>query len=138
MSTEATVKGSSSDSDTDMAEDLSTSNGFKEFTTGNGLSDEQNNHVQQCLKSRKVLEEDELLRLSKQVGPEWRQLGNALKFPYTKLDALETEAGGQESDAVHKMLQDWLSWMKEKATVGKLAKALYLNKEWEAILSLNP
>lgn len=129
------IKSSGSDSDTDMAECCDTSNGFEEVETG--LSQEQNAQVQKCLKSRKILEEDDFLRLSKQVGPEWRQLGNALKFNFTKLDALEAETASQ-SDAVHKMFQDWLAWKKEKATVGRLTKALYLNKEWEAILSLNP
>lgn len=130
------AKGTSSDSDTDMAE-CCASNGFED-SANNGLSSEQNEHVQACLKSRKVIGEDELLRLSKQVGPEtWRQLGNALKFNFTKLDALEAETSSQ-SDAVHKMLQDWLAWKKEKATIGRLTKALYLNKDWEAILSLNP
>ena len=43
-----------------------------------------------------------------------------------------------QSDAVHKMVLDWMAWKKEKATVGRLSKALYLNKEWEAILSLTP
>ena len=38
----------------------------------------------------------------------------------------------------HKMVLDWIAWKKEKATVGRLTKALYLNTEWEAILSLNP
>ena len=84
-----------------------------------------------------ILDEDEILRLSKQVGPEWRQFGNALKFNFTKLDALAAETQTQ-SDAVHKMVLDWMAWKKEKATVGRLTKALYLNTEWEAILSLNP
>ena len=102
-----------------------------------GLTDEQKDHVQKCLKSRRVLEEDEILRLSKQVGSEWRQFGNALKFNFTKLDALAAETESQ-SDAVYKMVLDWMAWKKEKATVGRLTKALYLNTEWEAILSLNP
>ena len=101
-----------------------------------------------------------------QVGSEWRQFGNALKFNFTKLDALAAETESQvkkkfkicvwiisnclsflnyfhfiiifQSDAVHKMVLDWMAWKKEKATVGRLSKALYLNKEWEAILSLTP
>jgi len=125
---------SSEDSDADMAE---CSNGFDEATHDQGLTEEQKDHVQKCLKSRRVLEEDEILRLSKQVGSEWRQFGNALKFNFTKLDALSAETETQ-SDAVHKMVLDWMAWKKEKATVGRLTKALYLNTEWEAILSLNP
>ena len=102
-----------------------------------GLTEEQKDHVQKCLKSRRVLEEDEILRLSKQISSEWRQFGNALKFNFTKLDALAAETETQ-SDGVHKMVLDWMAWKKEKATVGRLSKALYLNKEWEAILSLTP
>ena len=33
-----------------------------------GLSDEQREQVQKCLKSRRVIQEDEILRLSKQVS----------------------------------------------------------------------
>jgi hypothetical protein len=125
---------SSEDSDADMAE---CSNGYDEPLVDQGLSDEQREQVQKCLKSRRVIQEDEILRLSKHVGSEWRQFGNALKFNFTKLDALAAETESQ-SDAVHKMVLDWMAWKKEKATVGRLSKALYLNKEWEAILSLTP
>ena len=96
-----------------------------------------NEHVEKCLKSRRILQDDELLRISKNVGQDWRQLGNALKFNFTKLDALEAETTSTE-DAVHKMLQDWCAWKQEKATVGRLSKALFLNHEWQAIQSLNP
>ena len=128
----------SSDSDTDMAE---CSNGLFDSSVIADLNHDQNDHVQKCLKSRRVLEEDELLRTSKHVENDWRQLGNALKFNFTKLDALELEQGSSSESvdkAVLKMFQDWMAWKKEKATVGRLTKALYLNNEWEAILSLNP
>ena len=71
-----------------------------------------------------------------------------LRFNFTKLDSLAhsaaAHAGGtteettEEQDAVHKMLLDWVAWKGDKATVGRLAKALFLNQEWEAIQSLNP
>ena len=96
-----------------------------------------NEHVEKCLKSRRILQDDELLHISKNVGQDWRQLGNGLKFNFTKLDALEAETTSTE-DTVHKMLQDWCAWKEEKATVGRLSKALYLNSEWQAIQSLNP
>ena len=96
-----------------------------------------NEHVEKCLKSRRILQDDELLRISKNVGQDWRQLGNALKFNFTKLDALEAETTSTE-DAVHKMFQDWCAWKQEKATVGRLSKALFLNHEWQAIESLTP
>ena len=47
---------------------------FKTFYSPNifflilGLSDEQREQVQKCLKSRRVIQEDEILRLSKQVS----------------------------------------------------------------------
>ena len=87
-----------SDSDSDMAECL---NGL---ANDPGDPNQNNEHVQKCLKSRRVLQDDELLRISKNVGDEWRQLGNALKFNFTKLDALEVETTSKD-DAVHKMLQ---------------------------------
>ena len=63
----------SSDSDTDMAE--CTSNGLFDLASSD-LNHDQNDHVQKCLKSRRILEEDELLRTSKHVENDWRQLGN--------------------------------------------------------------
>ena len=126
---------SDKDSDSDMAE----CNGHLTFPEG--MNEDNQEHVQACLKSRRVVQDDELLRLSKNVCKgDWRQLGNSLKFNFTKLDALAagTDEGGQEEDAVHKMLLDWVAWKGEKATVGRLSKALYLNNEWEAIQSLNP
>lgn len=133
---------SDTNSDTDMAE----FNG--RFTPPDGVSEEQQGHMQECLKSQRVLQDDELLRLSKRVCKgKWRQLGNSLKFNFTKLDSLAhsaaAHAGGtteetEEQDAVHKMLLDWVAWKGDKATVGRLAKALFLNQEWEAIQSLNP
>ncbi len=133
---------SDTNSDTDMAE----CNG--RFTPPDGVSEEQQGHMQECLKSQRVLQDDELLRLSKRVCKgKWRQLGNSLKFNFTKLDSLAhsaaAHAGGtteetEEQDAVHKMLLDWVAWKGDKATVGRLAKALFLNQEWEAIQSLNP
>jgi hypothetical protein len=125
-------RDSSSDSDSEMAE--SSLNGFQEDAGG---ADSNAEHVQKCLRSKRILQGDELLRLSKNVGSEWRRLGNALKFNFTKLDALEAETQTQ-SDTVHKMMQDWLAWKQDKATVGRITKALYLSKEWEAIDSLNP
>ena len=139
---------SDKDSDTDMAE----CNGH--FTPPDGISEEQQGHMQECLKSRRVVQDDDLLRLTKRVRKgDWRQLGNSLKFNFTKLDSLahsaahadgtregteEQRAEQEEQDAVHKMLLDWVAWKGEKATVGRLAKALFLNQEWEAIQSLNP
>ena len=130
---------SDKDSDTDMAE----CNGH--FTFPDGISEDQQVHVQECLKSRRVVQDDEVLRLSKRIcNGDWRQLGNSLKFNFTKLDALAHHASSasdgtsQEQDAVHKMLLDWVAWKGEKATVGRLSKALFLNQEWDAIQSLNP
>ena len=130
---------SDKDSDTDMAE----CNGHLDFP--DGVSQEQQGHIQECLKSRRVLQDDELLRLSKRVcNGNWRQLGNSLKFNFTKLDALAHHASAsgttetEEQDAVHKMLLDWVAWKGEKATVGRLTKALFLNQEWDAIQCLNP
>lgn len=136
MSTECNYprgESNSSDSDSDMAECTSIINGMSEESDPRATDE----HVQKCLKSRRVLQEDELLRISKTAGAEWRQLGNALKFNFTKLDALEAETH-THSEAVHKMLQDWVAWKQEKATVGRLTKAFYLNNDWEAIQRLEP
>ncbi len=101
---------------------------------GSADSSEDQDHVKSCLRSRRVLQHDELLRVSKNVA-KWREVGNALKYNFKQLDAFESE---EKSDSVYKMLQDWLAWKEDKATVGRLAKALHLNQELEAINSLTP
>ena len=119
----------SSDSEMEMAESPAEMNGCE--------SGQNSDHVKSCLKSRRVLQHDELLRISKNIGANWRQVGNALKFNFKQLDVWESE-GQNQSDSVYKMLQEWLAWKEEKATASRMAKALYLNQEWEAIDCLCP
>merc|ERR1712106_836510 len=87
--------------------------------------------------SKRVVEGDELLRLSKNIGKNWKSVGNGLKFNWSKLDQFESDTRSH-SDAVHRMLYRWIQWKDQKATVGKLTKVLFNHKEYEAILSLTP
>ena len=109
------------------------------------LTADQREHIRNCWKSRRSIQEDELLDISRNVGQNWKDVGNALKFNFTKIDRWEKEAeagaednGGAISNAVYRMLYSWVQWKDEKATVGKLAKALYNGNEFDAFDCLKP
>jgi len=87
--------------------------------------------------SKRVVDGDELLRISKNIGKNWKSVGNGLKFNWATLEQFETDTRSH-NEAVHRMLYRWIQWKDQKATVGKLTKALFNHREYEAILSLNP
>jgi len=87
--------------------------------------------------STRVMEGDELLRLSKNIGSDWKSVGNGLKFNWAQLDQFEKDTKCL-SDAVHRMLFRWLQWKDQKATVGRLTKVLFNHKEYDAIRCLTP
>ena len=64
---------------------------------------------------------DELLRLSKNIGSGWKNVGNGLKFNWAQLDQFEADTKSV-SEAVQRMLFRWLQWKDQKATVGRLTK----------------
>jgi len=87
--------------------------------------------------STRVMEGDEMLRLSKNIGSKWKAVGNGLKFNWAQLDQFEKDTKCL-SDAVHRMLFRWLQWKDQKATVGRLTKVLFNHKEYDAIRCLQP
>jgi len=87
--------------------------------------------------SNRVIASDELLRLSKNIGANWKSVGNGLKFNWAQLDQFESDTKCL-SDAVHRMLFRWLQWKDQKATVGRLTKVLFNHKEYDAIRCLTP
>jgi len=87
--------------------------------------------------SNRVIDSNELLRLSKNIGSNWKSVGNGLKFNWSQLDQFESDTHTL-GDAVHRMLYRWLQWKDQKATVGRLTKVLFNHKEYEAIRCLSP
>lgn len=87
--------------------------------------------------SSRVIEDDELLRLSKNIGSNWKAVGNGLKFNWAQLDQFETDTRSH-NEAVHRMLFRWLQWKDQKATVGRLTKVLFNHQEYEALHCLTP
>jgi len=109
------------------------------------LSDKEKEHIRNCWKSKRVIHDDEVLAISKNVGKNWKDVGNALKFNFVKIEKWEQDANlgaedgsGSISDAVYRMLYFWVQWKDEKATVGRLAKALYNSDELDAFECLQP
>ena len=87
--------------------------------------------------SKRMLELDELPRLSQNIGANWKAVGNGLKFNWAQLDQFEADTKSV-SEAVQRMLFRWLQWKDQKATVGRLTKVLFNHKEYDAIRCLNP
>lgn len=85
--------------------------------------------------STRVLSERDLLILSKNIGSNWKAVGNGLKFNWAQLEQFEKDTSSV-ADAVHKMLFRWLQWRDEKATIGKLTKILFNHQEYDAIRCL--
>ena len=109
------------------------------------LSPEQKEHIRNCWRSKRSIQDDEVLAISKNIGKNWKDVGNALKFNFTRIEKWENEAklgseenGSNISDAVYRMLYFWVQWKDEKATVGRLAKALYNSNELDAFECLKP
>ena len=70
-----------------------------------------------------------------------------MKFNFVKIEKWEQEAkqglnddcsDGFISDAVYRMLYFWVQWQDEKATIGRLAKALDKCDEVDAFQCLEP
>merc|ERR1719273_452289 len=109
------------------------------------LSEEQKEHIRNCWRSKRSIQDDEVLAISKNIGKNWKDVGNALKFNFVKIEKWEQEAKQVSeddscavSDAVYRMLYFWVQWKDEKATVGRLAKALYNSDELDAFECLQP
>ena len=85
--------------------------------------------------SKRVMESEELRKLSKHIGLNWKQIGVGLKFKMAQLDQFEKDTNCM-SDAVDRMLFRWLNWRDKKATVGRLTMVLLEHKEYDAIKCL--
>jgi len=87
--------------------------------------------------STRVMQADELLRLSKNIGSGWKNVGNGLKFNWSQLEQFEADTRSQ-GEAVHRMLFRWVQWKDQKATVGRITKVLFNHREYEALGCLQP
>jgi len=87
--------------------------------------------------STRVMQADELLRLSKNIGAGWKNVGNGLKFNWAQMEQFEADTRSQ-GEAIHRMLFRWLQWKDQKATVGRLTKVLFNHREYEALSCLQP
>jgi hypothetical protein len=102
------------------------------------LKDSERDHINSCKKSARRLEEDDIPRVSRQIGLLWKDVGNSLHFTHAQLDQIESDSGGILQDCTEKMLFRWMQWKSERATIKRLSKALYINSEYSAILSMDP
>jgi len=87
--------------------------------------------------SERVIEQEELSMISRNMGSNWKAVGNGLKFHWAQLDQFEADTKSMV-DAIQRMLFRWVQWKDQKATVGKLTKVLFNHGEYEAIRVLKP
>jgi hypothetical protein len=86
--------------------------------------------------SQRVLTEDDIDLVAKHIGSGWKNVGTRLMFNWSQLEQFERDTSSL-SQAAFKMLYRWLQWKDERATVGKLTKALFMSDEFDAIRVLN-
>ena len=86
--------------------------------------------------STRVIQTDELPRLSKNIGSNWKAVGTGLKFNCAQLDQFESDTKSP-SHAVYRMLLELVHWEGQEATVGLLTKQLFNHKEYDALASLH-
>ena len=88
----------------------------------------------EILSSKRQIDYPDILKLSKNIGHNWKTVGGreGLKFSDALLDQFESDTKCH-SDAVRRMLYRWWQWKDEKATVDKLAKALFKAEEFDAL-----
>jgi len=60
--------------------------------------------------STRVMQADELLRLSKNIGAGWKNVGNGLKFNWAQLEQFEADTRSQ-GEAIHRMLFRFISYI---------------------------
>ena len=105
--------------------------------TKSSLSESERDRILECGMSRRMLDEDDILKLSRKVGSDWKSVGNALKLNYARLDAIDVECKTLPQK-VEVMMMQWLNWKCERATVARMSKALFNSAEYDAILCLKP
>ena len=56
------------------------------------LTETEKDHIHGCHLSRRRLEEDDILRVSRRFGAAWRDVGNSLHFTHAQLDQVRIKA----------------------------------------------
>ena len=97
--------------------------------------------MQMLCSSRRQVEYADILKLSQNIGSNWKAVGlifqDGLMFNAAQMEGFEADTKCL-SDGVRRMLYRWLQWKDTKATVGKLALALFQTKEFDALRCLTP
>jgi hypothetical protein len=87
--------------------------------------------------SDRVINEKDVLIVSKNLGNGWRDVGTRLLFRPKQLDSFEQDSCNQQK-LCEKMLLRWREWKDTRATIGRLTKCLFLAEEFDAIVALSP
>ena len=92
--------------------------------------------MKRLLSSKKQIDYPDILKLSKNIGHNWKIVGgrgrDGLKFSDAQLDQFESDTKCL-SEAVRRMLYRWWQWKDDRATLDKVALALYVAKEFDAL-----
>jgi len=87
--------------------------------------------------SDRIINDKDVLIVSKNLGPGWRDVGTRLLFRPKQLDTFQQESSSQQKLG-EKMLFRWREWKDTRATVGRLTKCLFLAEEFDAVVALSP
>jgi len=83
-------------------------------------------------KSQRVLTEEDIDLVSKNMGNNWEEVGYRLMFNKSQLEQFHMDTTSHVK-ATYRMLYRWVQWKDERATVRKLTKALFMADEYDAI-----
>ena len=83
-------------------------------------------HLEQCLSSGRIIEDEELEIIAEAIGKSWKDVGKLLRVESQILNCLENDniRPVKHRNASYRMLYLWTQKYDKKATVGKLTKAL--------------
>ena len=83
-------------------------------------------HLEQCLSSGRIIEDEELELIAEAIGKSWKDVGKLLRVESQILNCLENDnmRPSKYKNAPYRMLYLWTQKYDKKATVGKLTKAL--------------
>ena len=106
----------------------------KKITSNNVNRDDRppKEEVRPLWSSKRVIVQEELPVIARNMGANWKEVGEKLGFNFAQLDHYEADTKTMV-DAIQRMLFRWIQWKDTKATVQKLTAALFEHGEHNAV-----
>jgi hypothetical protein len=94
-------------------------------------------HIDECLASKRVVEDCELEHIAKAIGKRWRDVGEKLKIDPEYINFLD-RAKDEVWSPPFRVAFFWTQCYDRKATVGRLAKAMCKSGAEKGLRKLKP